>query len=113
MNLADQVMKSHSHFKNGLKYTLGNETVTKSLALIDCVVCGLIRFDKEQKKQKFFSAVELTQMIESRILLASNNGCIGDEYLGWYIDNIPDLRKQLEKLANSQTSQSGLSTDGQ
>ncbi len=112
MELANEVMKSRKHYGE-FKHTLGNETVTKSLALVDCVIRGLDGFDKKRKLKNFLEAIDLTQEIESRILLAADNQCLGDEYAGWYIDNIPDLRKQLEKLANSQKSQLGLSTDGQ
>jgi hypothetical protein len=112
MELADAVMKSYQHF-HVFRYTLGTNTVNKSLELIDCVVRGLDGFDKKRKLKNFLEAIDLTQEIESRILLAADNQCLGNEYAGWYIDNIPDLRKQLEKLANSQKSQLGLSTDGQ
>ena len=106
MELADAVMKSYQHF-HVFWYTLGTNTVNKSLELIDCVVRGLDGFDKKRKLQNFLDAIDLTQEIESRILLASNNQCIGDDYAGWYIDNIPELRKQLEKLANSLARQNG------
>ena len=33
MELANAVMKSHGHYTREFKYTLGNETVTKALAL--------------------------------------------------------------------------------
>lgn len=106
MELADAVMKSYQHF-HVFRYTLGTNTVNKSLELIDCVVRGLDGFDKKRKLQNFLDAIDLIQEIESRILLASNNQCIGDDYAGWYIDNIPELRKQLEKLANSLARQNG------
>lgn len=109
VELADAVMKSYQHF-HVFRYTLGTNTVNKSLELIDCVVRGLDGFDKKRKLQNFLDAIDLTQEIESRILLAANNQCIGDEYTGWYIDNIPELRKQLEKLANSLARQIGVDT---
>lgn len=106
MELADAVMKSYQHF-HVFRYTLGANTFNKSLELIDCVIRGLDGFDKKRKRQNFLDAIDITQEIESRILLASNNQCIGDDYAGWYIDNIPELRKQLEKLANSLARQNG------
>ena len=106
MELADAVMKSYQHV-HVFRYTLGANTFNKSLELIDCVIRGLDGFDKKRKRQNFLDAIDITQEIESRILLASNNQCIGDDYAGWYIDNIPELRKQLEKLANSLARQNG------
>lgn len=110
MQLANAVMKSHQHYKREFKYTLGDETVRKALALIDCVVRGLGGFDKRRKRQNFLDAIDLTQEIESRILLAADNQCIGNEHAGWYIDHIPQLRKQLEGLANSLARQIGEAT---
>jgi hypothetical protein len=103
-------MKSHGHYTREFKYTLGNETVTKALALIDCVVRGLNGYDKKRKQRNYLDAIDLTQEIESRILLAADNQCIDNEHAGWYIDHIPALRKQLEGLANSLARQIGEAT---
>ena len=110
MELANTVMKSHGHYTREFKYTLGNETVTKALALIDCVVRGLNGYDKKRKQRNYLDAIDLTQEIESRILLAADNQCIDNEHAGWYIDHIPALRKQLEGLANSLARQIGEAT---
>lgn len=107
LKIANAVMKSHKHFTREFKYTLGDDTVRKSLAMVDSVVRGLNGFDKKQKRQHYLDAIDLTQDIESRILLAADNQCIGNEHAGWYIDNIPRLRRQLEGLANSLTRQIG------
>ena len=110
MELSNAVMKSHGHYTREFKYTLGNETVTKALALIDCVVRGLNGYDKKRKQRNYLDAIDLTQEIESRILLAADNQCIDNEHAGWYIDHIPALRKQLEGLANSLARQIGEAT---
>ena len=110
MELANAVMKSHGHYTREFKYTLGNETVTKALVLIDCVVRGLNGYDKKRKQRNYLDAIDLTQEIESRILLAADNQCIDNEHAGWYIDHIPALRKQLEGLANSLARQIGEAT---
>lgn len=114
MELANAVMKSHGHFTHEFKYTLGNEAVTKSLALVDLVIEGLREYeDKRKKAHCFREAIKRADEIESRILLAGDNGCMDNEHMGWYIDTIPSIRKQLEGLANSQARQNGSSTDGQ
>lgn len=81
MELSDKVMKSYDHYK-GFKHTLGDETLKKSLALLDCVIRGLDGFNKQRKLKNFHDAIDFTQEIESRILLAANNQCLGDEYTG-------------------------------
>ena len=110
LQLANAVMKSRKHFTRELKYALGDDTIRKSLALVDCVVRGLNGFDKRRKRQNFLDATDLTQEIESRILLAADNQCIDNQHAGWYIDHIPALRKQLEGLANSLARQIGEAT---
>ena len=56
MELANAVMKSHGHYTREFKYTLGNETVTKALALIDCVVRGLNGYDKKRKQRNYLKS---------------------------------------------------------
>ena len=111
--LVNATMKSHKHFIREFKYTLGDQIVTKALELMDFVGRGLREFDKREKAKNFREAIIRTDEIESRILLAADNGCMDNEHAGWYIDTIPNIRKQLEGLANSQARQNGNSTDCQ
>ena len=113
LQLVNATMKSHKHFIREFKYTLGDQIVTKALELMDFVGRGLREFDKREKAKNFREAIIRTDEIESRILLAADNGCMDNEHMGWYIDTIPSIRKQLEGLANSQARQNGSSTDGQ
>lgn len=101
LKLCNAAMKSHSHFKREFKYTLGDEIVKKSLALVDCVVRGLDGFDRDRKRRNILEAINLTTEIESRILLAADNNCMDNVHAGWYLDHIPQLRRQLEGLSNS------------
>lgn len=113
LQLVNATMKSHKHFIREFKYTLGDQIVTKALELMDFVGRGLREFDKREKAKNFREAIIRTDEIESRILLAADNGCMDNEHAGWYIDTIPNIRKQLEGLANSQARQNGNSTDCQ
>ena len=113
LQLVNATMKSHKHFIREFKYTLGDQIVTKALELMDFVGRGLREFDKREKAKNFREAIIRTDEIESRILLAADNGCMDNEHTGWYIDTIPNIRKQLEGLANSQARQNGNSTDCQ
>ena len=113
LELANATMKSHTHFIREFKYTLGDQIVVKALDLMDLVVRGLREFDKTEKAKNFREAIKRTDEIESRILLAADNGCMDNEHAGWYIDTVPNIRKQLEGLANSQARQNGNSTDCQ
>ena len=113
LQLVNATMKSHKHFISEFKYTLGDQIVTKALELMDFVGRGLREFDKREKAKNFREAIIRTDEIESRILLAADNGCMDNEHAGWYIDTIPNIRKQLEGLANSQARQNGNSTDCQ
>lgn len=110
LKLSDAAMKSHTHFPREFKYTLGDEIVKKSLELVDCVVRGLDGYDRERKRRNILGAINLTQEIESRILLAADNNCMDDVHAGWYIDNIPQLRRQLEGLSNSLARRSDTGT---
>lgn len=113
LQLVNATMKSHKHFIREFKYTLGDQIVTKALELMDFVGRGLREFDKREKAKNFREAIIRTDEIESRILLAADNGCMDNEHAGWYIDTIPNIRKQLEGLANSQARQNGNSMDCQ
>lgn len=113
LQLVNATMKSHKHFIREFKYTLGDQIVTKALELMDFVGRGLREFDKREKAKNFREAIIRTDEIESRILLAADSGCMDNEHAGWYIDTIPNIRKQLEGLANSQARQNGDSTDCQ
>lgn len=101
ISLCNAVMKSHHHYKREFRYTLGDDTVKKSLELVDCVIRGLDGYDRERKRRNILDAINLCQEIESRILLAADNNCMDDVHAGWYIDNIPQLRRQLEGFSNS------------
>ena len=101
MSLCNAVMKSHHHYKREFRYTLGDDTVKKSLELVDCVIRGLDGYDRERKRRNILNAINLCQEIESRILLAADNDCLDNRHAGWYLDLIPKLRRQLEGLSNS------------
>ena len=114
LQLVNATMKSHKHFIREFKYTLGDQIVVKALELMDLIGNGLREYKDRGKKEYYFrEAIKRTDEIESRILLAGDNGCMDNEHMGWYIDTIPSIRKQLEGLANSQARQNGSSTDGQ
>lgn len=113
LQLVNASMKSHTHFTKEFKYTLGDQIVTKALELMDLIGSGLREYDKRKKEHYFREAIKRTDEIESRILLAGDNNCIGNEHMGWYIDIIPKIRKQLEGLANSLARQNGSFTDSQ
>ena len=110
LKLSDAAMKSHTHFPREFKYTLGDEIVKKSLELVDCVVRGLDGYDRERKRRNILGAINLTQKIESRILLAADNNCMDNVHAGWYLDHIPQLRRQLEGLSNSLARRSDTGT---
>ena len=113
LEIVNAVLKSHKHFIHEYKYTLGNETVTKSLQMMDAVIEGLREYDKGKKADRYRDAIKYADEVESRILLASDNQCMDNEHAGWYIDHIPALRKQPEGLVNSLARRNGSSTDGQ
>lgn len=110
LKLSDAAMKSHTHFPREFKYKLGDEIVKKSLELVDCVVRGLDGYDRERKRRNILGAINLTQEIESRILLAADNNCMDNVHAGWYLDHIPQLRRQLEGLSNSLARRSDTGT---
>lgn len=115
LQLVNATMKSHKHFIREFKYTLGDQIVVKALELMDLIGNGLREYKDRGKKEYYFrEAIKRTDEIESRILLAGDNNCMDNEHMGWYIDTIPSIRKQLEGLANSTHARhNGLSTDGQ
>lgn len=101
MQLSNAVIKTYRHFPNDLRHTIGKSLVFISLDLIDCVAEGLDGYDKERKQRNILEAIKLTRKIESRMLLAADNQCLDNEHAGWYIEHIPNLRRQLEGFSNS------------
>lgn len=110
LRIVNAVLKSHRHFVREYRYTLGDSAVCKALDMLDSIGHGLTYYEKKKKLQHILDAIDLSQALESRLLLAADNNCMDDVHAGWYIDHLPKLRKQLERLANSLARQSGEAT---